>query len=250
MFSAFTRPNRLVLALTAFVTASFIPWGRFYVGDGELWTILGLAITFAAFAATASHYPALAQLGLPARRWLTHASGLGVLWTVTAASLTTWAGVLMHRGSVYYAWYDWFLVTSGDAATHDTNGEPYVVTGLGLTGGSVTWTWVVLATGYATAVIAGLGFGIARNRIAVIACAAASVVAGVAVTVATQYWQFVHGDPAFPLDGPTRFLILLGLAAVPVGSSLVLLWREILGRKPSQLHSVPGAALPATVEVG
>lgn len=245
MFAAFTRPNRLILALAAAAHLTVVPFTRFVAGDGGFWTLFGLALTFAAFVTTASHYSALRQLGLPARRWLAAAAGCGALWTDTTASLVTLSAVLMHRRNIYYAWYDWFLVTSGDAHTHDSSGAPHVAEGFGMTAGSIAWTWLTVAGAFLLAVVCGLGFALARNRAVLVALTAASVIAGVCIVVAAQAWwltyhaTYVDGVP-LPLDGPhshlaggrrAGFVLLLG--AVPLVGSLVRLYRALSPAAPA-----------------
>lgn len=257
MFPVFTRPHRGMLA-TVFLTLAVLgPWGRFIAFDGESWTALTLVGTAAAFAAAARSWPALKQLGIPGRRYRLAAAGTGAVWTIILASVITLSMGLMQRDNPYYKWYDWFLVTAGDRHYLDTNGEPYLLEGLGQSVGTLAFSWVFVALSLAAAVIIGLGIGLARNWVVILAGTIVSlgvvwaIVGGIRAWLYATNFTLIDGmlvdisREGGDLHPGIRLLILIGCVLVPVVLSLVIIARRTrrscLKHRKSRLPQLAGS---------
>lgn len=228
MLASFYRPARRELVTVGVIIALALGLGRWFLGSGGEWTWLAIFASAGFFLYAAAYWPALHALDVPARRWLGGALGTAALWSLVMTAVATTTANLMQARSPYYAWYDWFLATSGPFHHLDTNGEPYTLNGLGITLGSVSWTFLITFVAFFAFTLLGLAVGVAyRRRKLWIVLGAAAVIALIVLYGISLYLQFLafqnfeQAGPDAPgvipiqLAGWGRFGMLLAILAVP-----------------------------------
>lgn len=217
MFAAFIRPARPLLIITFVLLAILAPWGRFVAFDGAAWTLLALGVTVGVFAVAAAQWPALRQLDVPAARWRTSAAATATVWSIALASLITLAMTLMQQRSAYYAGYDFFLVTAGDAHVVDTNGEPYVLENLGQSPATIALSWALVALSLVAATVIGLAIGLSLNWLWAVGATVAALLVLLVVAVVA------------PALHPLTLSVAL---TIPVGLSLWVIRKTTMAATP------------------
>lgn len=177
------KPITYLLPLAALCLIA--PLGRFYAGDGTVWTLLGGVGLFALFAVAATNWEAADQLGSSFTRWmnsavLTMLVGSGVLALATAAS-----SVINQIRNPYYQGYDLFLITNNEPvewltshpfADSDFVPEPYWVENAGQSIVTIAMTLLLTLTFYMLCCVGGLALGLTlRHQVGFIVPAAAVI---------------------------------------------------------------------------
>lgn len=189
----FLSPATPAKYLTAFfVLLIAMPFGRFYTGDGELWTICGGIALMALFAHNASKWPALNQLGMSFSRWFTSALAVALTATGILAAATSASSIANQYANPYYKFYDVFLVTNSQSVNW-VNDD--VVTAAGQN------SWTILATFGVTfiflllATLTGIAIGVSEgdaNRWGLLVTGIAIAGLFLGFAYAPRYW----GDAA------------------------------------------------------
>lgn len=219
MFASFIRPARAEFILFFLVAAIALGFGRFWGGDGGDWTRGCIILSAVFFMFAAVHWPALHVLDVPARRWLGGALSTAVVWSALMSVIATAAGTVMQRNSPYYASYDWFLDTDGSFHHVDTNGEPYVLEGMGITVGSVVWTFVLTFVVFLIFTVLGLAVGLSGRRWKQIAVLGAAGVLGLVVLIGISIYVWTAMGPTIRLDHWARLAMTVAVALVPIIAS-------------------------------
>lgn len=218
----FLSPATPAKYLTAFfVLLIAMPFGRFYTGDGELWTICGGIALMALFAHNASKWPALNQLGMSFSRWFTSALAVALTATGILAAATSASSIANQYANPYYKFYDVFLVTNSQSVNWV---DDDVVTAAGQN------SWTILATFGVTFIflflttLTGIAIGVsevAANRWGplVIGIAIAGLFLGYAY--AETYWG--HASTVRnPIPRSSDVWIAVGLGALVVAITTVV----------------------------
>lgn len=212
----FLSPTTPAAYLTAFfVLLIAMPFGRYYTGDGELWTICGGIALMALFAYIASKWSALNQLGMSFSRWFTSALKVALSATGILAAATSASSSANQYANPYYKFYDVFLVTNSQPVNWANDHD---VTAAGQD------TWTILATFGVTftflflAALIGIAIGVsegAANRwgLLVIGIAIAGLFLGFAY--AQMYWDYAFAVGA-PIPRSSIVWITVGIGALVV----------------------------------
>lgn len=148
---------------TAYIGALLaLPFGRFFFGDGSIWTVLGGVVLAALFAAAASDWPALNQLGTSFNRWMNSGAATAVAASVVPALVTTASSVINQYRSPYYKYYDLFLITNHEPVELvDAVGDVYHVYFAGQDARTILLTFLATLVFFVLACMTGIALGLA-----------------------------------------------------------------------------------------
>ena len=236
MFTTFLRPVKMEWVLYFLIAAIPLGLGRFFALDGGLWTWYAVLFSGLVFVVAGRHWSALHGLDVPARSWIKDALGMSVLWSAVMAVIATAAGVLMQRNSPYYAYYDWFLNTSGPVEHIDTNGDPYVLDDAGIQTTSLLWTLLITFAVFLVFVIAGLAIGMSVRYWPQLTTVAVAILLGLIVLAAISlYLSYLASIRAIEqewfipvtLESWQRFAMVLAVAGIPMLASAWAIRRSL-----------------------
>ena len=153
------KPLSYLVALAVLLILA--PLGRFYRGDGSLWTIFGGFALTALFILAGTQWSALNQLGASFSAWMNSATITAVFAAVVLGVPTAASSIYNQFKSPYYQAYDLFLFTNGaDVPWVDTNGDPYIVANVGQDTTSMAWTVLLHIAFFFVAAIVGVALGL------------------------------------------------------------------------------------------
>ncbi|GAA1176060.1 hypothetical protein [Corynebacterium glaucum] len=162
-FSRATIATAYIGALLALPFGRFaLPFSRFFFGDGSIWTVLGGVVLAALFAAAASDWPALNQLGTSFNRWMNSGAVTALAASVVPALVTTASSVVNQYRSPYYKAYDLFLITNRETVHHvDAVGDEYLVDFAGQDARTIALTFLATFLFFVLACMTGIALGLA-----------------------------------------------------------------------------------------
>ncbi|TVX82475.1 hypothetical protein [Corynebacterium sp. NML180780] len=153
------KPLSYLVALA--VLLILVPLGRFYGGDGSLWTIFGGFALTALFILASTRWSALNQLGASFSAWMNSATITAVIAAVVLGVSTAASSIYNQFKSPYYQAYDLFLFTNGaDVPWVDTNGDAYIMANVGQDTTSMTLTMLLHIAFFFVAAIVGVALGL------------------------------------------------------------------------------------------
>lgn len=166
---------------TAYIGALLaLPFGRFFFGDGSIWTVLGGVVLAALFAAAASDWPALNQLGTSFNRWMNSGAVTALAASVVPALVTTASSVINQYRSPYYKDYDLFLITNHEPVELvDAVGDVYHVDFAGQDARTILLTFLATLVFFMLACMTGIALGLAAATSRVWVAVAAAIVAAI-----------------------------------------------------------------------
>ncbi|AQQ14486.1 hypothetical protein CGLAU_02505 [Corynebacterium glaucum] len=214
----FLNPFAPALTLAAFVALLIaMPFGRFYSGDGELWTIFGGVALLAMFAYGASKWPALNQLGTSFRQWLKSALIVALSVTGILAAATSASSIANQYRNPHYRAYDIFLVT---------NNQPDEILEVPRAGQDASTMLATLAVTFAflfLAAIVGIAIGVsedAANRWVplIVGIAVAGLLLGFAY--AQAYWGYAETE-GMATPSSSVVWIMLGSGALVIACTAI-----------------------------
>jgi len=212
----FLNPFSPALTLAAFVVLLIaMPFGRYYTGDGELWTIFGGVALLAMFAYGASKWPALNQLGTSFRQWLKSALIVALSATGVLAAATSASSIANQYRNPHYKAYDIFLVTN------DQPNEFYEIPRAGQDVSTMLATFGVTFAFLFLAAVVGIAIGVsegATNRWVplIVGVAIAGLLLGLAW--AQVYWSYAE-SVGMATPSLTSVLITVGLGALVIAGT-------------------------------
>lgn len=218
------------LFLSPFAPASYLavfgvlllamPFGRYYTGDGELWTICGGIALLALFAYGGSKWPALNELGASFGRWVKSAFTVALTTTGMLAAATSASSIANQFRNPHYELYDIFLVTNRQPVQWI---EDYYLPNAGQDAFTMLATFAVTFAFLFLAAVVGIAIGVserAANRWVplVIGVAIAGLLYGFAI--AQLYWADAETD-GLPTPSSTTVWILISIGALVIAGTAI-----------------------------
>ncbi|MCG7297319.1 hypothetical protein MHJ86_10720 [Corynebacterium afermentans] len=146
---------------TLAVLLVLVPLGRFYQGDGSLWTVFGGFALTVLFILAGAQWSALNQLGASFTTWMNSATLTSIVAAAALGVPTAASSIYNQFKSPYYQAYDLFLFTNGaDVPWVDTNGTPYIMANAGQDTSSMAWTVLLHIAFFFVAAIVGVALGL------------------------------------------------------------------------------------------
>ncbi|GAA1176069.1 hypothetical protein [Corynebacterium glaucum] len=194
-----------------------MPFGRYYTGDGELWTICGGIALLALFAFGASKWAALNQLGTSFSHWVKSALTVALAVTGILAAATSASSIANQYRNPHYRAYDIFLVT---------NNQPDEILEVPRAGQDASTMLATLAVTFAflfLAAIVGIAVGVsedAANRWVplIVGIAVAGLLLGFAY--AQAYWGYAETE-GMATPSSSVVWIMLGSGALVIACTAI-----------------------------